>query len=127
MKFAALALDYDGTIATDGVMSSAVRQAIGEVRQAGIAVLLVTGRRVSDLRTVVGDLSCFDVVVAENGAVLEFPSSGRHVLIGHPPPPEVLRELTQRQLTFHVGDSLIDLYGDLGPALLSALVVTDHT
>ena len=30
MKFSALALDYDGTIATDGIFDLAVRQAVAE-------------------------------------------------------------------------------------------------
>jgi CBS domain-containing protein len=71
VKFSALALDYDGTIATDGMMSALVREAIGVVRQQGVVVLLVTGRCIDDLRRVAGDLTCFDAVVAENGAVLE--------------------------------------------------------
>ena len=79
MKLAALALDYDGTIARDGVLDPTVREAIGEARQKGIAVVLVTGRRIADLRRVASDLTCFDVIVGENGAVLDFPSSGRHV------------------------------------------------
>ena len=49
MKFSALALDYDGTIAVDGVFDPTVREAVGEVRRRGIVVLLVTGRRLSDL------------------------------------------------------------------------------
>jgi hypothetical protein len=68
MKLAAVALDYDGTIAVDGVMDPAVRSAIAHLRDNGIAVLLVTGRRLADLTDVAGDLSCFDVVVGENGA-----------------------------------------------------------
>ena len=45
VKLAAIALDYDGTIALHGVMDPAVRGAIADARAAGIAVLLVTGRR----------------------------------------------------------------------------------
>ena len=45
MKLAALALDYDGTIAVDGVLDPGVREAIADARQRGIAVILVTGRR----------------------------------------------------------------------------------
>jgi universal stress protein A len=40
MKFGALALDYDGTMATDGVMHADVRHAIGDVRQRGVIVVL---------------------------------------------------------------------------------------
>jgi phosphate uptake regulator len=35
MNFAALALDYDGAIAVDGVFDPSVRQAIGDARQRG--------------------------------------------------------------------------------------------
>src|SRR5512140_3473121 len=98
MKFSALALDYDGTIATDGVFNREVRQAIGELRRRGIAVVLVTGRRLEDLHRIAGDLACFDAVVGENGAILEFPSTGRRVLLGHPARAEVVNELRRRNV-----------------------------
>src|SRR5262249_32302657 len=103
-----LALDYDGTIALGGALDPDVREAIGEARRAGIAVILVTGRRIADLRRVSADLNCFDVVVGENGAVLEFPANGRHVLIGHPPSTEFLGELQRRRIPFIVGESVIE-------------------
>jgi hydroxymethylpyrimidine pyrophosphatase-like HAD family hydrolase len=108
MKLSALALDYDGTIASNGRFSPAVREAIAAVRQQGIAVALVTGRRVADLRQVVGDLTCFDVVVAENGAVLEFPASGRHVVLAHPPRPEVLHALGRRNISIVAGECVLE-------------------
>ncbi len=108
MKFSALALDYDGTIAVDGVFDPAVRDAVGEARQRGIVVILVTGRRLSDLRAVAGDLTCFDVIVGENGAVLEFPASGRHVLLGHVPSAAFLKELRRRGIPFIAGESVVE-------------------
>jgi hypothetical protein len=115
MKFSALALDYDGTIAVDGRMEPAVRDAVGDVRQRGIAVILVTGRRLSELTRMAGDLTCFDVVVAENGAVLEFPSSGRHVLLAHPPRDVFVRELQRRRVPFDAGEAVVE--ADAGQAL----------
>jgi hydroxymethylpyrimidine pyrophosphatase-like HAD family hydrolase len=41
-----------------------------QLRSHGIAVVLATGRRLSDLTKVGGDLECFNAIVAENGAVL---------------------------------------------------------
>ena len=108
MKVAAIALDYDGTIAVNNRMDPSVRSAISEARSAGIAVLLVTGRRLNDLRLVAGDLACFDVVVAENGAVVDFPSSGRHVVLGHPPPPAFIDEIRRRGVACDVGESLVE-------------------
>jgi hydroxymethylpyrimidine pyrophosphatase-like HAD family hydrolase len=102
MKLAALALDYDGTIAHDGVPDPAVRSEMAAARQHGIVVALVTGRRLADLRRVAGDLTCFDVVVAENGAVLEFPGRGRHVLLSHPPNRAFVDELQRRGIQVSV-------------------------
>ena len=121
MKFAALALDYDGTIATDGMLHARVREAIGEVRQRGIAVVLVTGRRLPDLRRVSGDLTCFDVVVAENGAVLDFPASGRHVLLGHPPGPDVLQELRRRHIDVVAGECVLEAEATSAAAILEVI------
>ena len=108
MKFSALALDYDGTIAVDGVFDPAVREAVGEVRRRGIVVVLVTGRRLNDIHAVAGDLTCFDVVVGENGAVLEFPTSGRRVVLGHAPSPGFIQELQRRNIPFSAGESVIE-------------------
>jgi hydroxymethylpyrimidine pyrophosphatase-like HAD family hydrolase len=121
MKLSALALDYDGTIATDGRLSPAVRDAIGEVRRHGIVVVLATGRRLADLHRVAGDLQCFDAVVGENGAVLEFPSSGRHTRLGHPPNPDVLEVLRQRKIDVTAGECVIEADASAAPAVLEAI------
>ncbi len=120
MKFAALALDYDGTIATEGFFNPAVREAIGSVRQRGIAVILVTGRRLADLRQVAGDLGCFDAIVAENGAVLEFPG-GRHVLLGHPVRPDFLQELRRRRIDVEPGECVLEADATSAPAILEVI------
>lgn len=108
MKFSALALDYDGTIAVNGVFDHSVREAVADARRRGIVVVLVTGRRLADLHSVAGDLTCFDAVVGENGAVLEFPLSGRHVVVGHAPSPAFLQELRRRGVPFAAGESVVE-------------------
>lgn len=65
MKFGVLALDYDGTIAHDGILDSDVRASIAEARARGIVVILVTGRILSDLKQAAGDVQFVDAVVAE--------------------------------------------------------------
>ena len=65
MQLSVLALDYDGTIAQDGVLDPEVRQAILEVRAHGVTVVIVTGRLLDDLRQLMGDLRLVDAVVAE--------------------------------------------------------------
>lgn len=121
MKLSALALDYDGTIAVNGVMDPSVRDAIGRARTRGIVSLLVTGRRLADLKRVCPDLSCFDVVVGENGAVLEFPSSGRHTRVGHEPGAAFMRELERRGVPFDAGESIIETDARFAPQTLDVI------
>src|SRR5688572_31281539 len=108
MKLAAVAIDYDGTIAVNGAFDPGARDAIAQLRLHGIAVVLVTGRRLDDLKTVGGNLGCFNAIVAENGAVLYFPESGRHAVIGHAPSPRFMNALLQRGVDIAVGDSVIE-------------------
>jgi hydroxymethylpyrimidine pyrophosphatase-like HAD family hydrolase len=121
MKFSALALDYDGTIAAEGAMDAGVREAIGEARRRGIVVILATGRRLSDLRRVAGDLTCFDAVVGENGAVLEFPGRGRRMVLGHPPNPAFLQELERLGVPFTAGESVVEMDASSAAATLEII------
>lgn len=71
--YRAVALDLDGTLATDDHISAEVLTAIDTARE-DRAVLLVTGRTRRDLdRVFPGLVDHFDAVVAENGAVLTHP------------------------------------------------------
>lgn len=120
MKFCVLALDYDGTIAENGKPHPAVMQAIQETRTRGIVVVLVTGRILSDLKKVAGDLNVFDAVVAENGAVLAF-SNGRTRALGRPPPSSLLDELCRRKVEFSVGDCVLEADASSAPRILNAV------
>jgi hydroxymethylpyrimidine pyrophosphatase-like HAD family hydrolase len=107
MKFRVLALDYDGTIARDGVMDPDMRVAISEVRAAGIAVVLVTGRILAQLKAFTGPLNFVDAVVAENGSVLAFPD-GTERFIGHPPPASFLDRLRALGVPFGTGQCVVE-------------------
>ena len=120
MKFGVLALDYDGTIARDGVLDPAVKASIAEARARGITAILVTGRILSDLKRVAGDLTFVDAVVAENGAQLAFPG-GHTWLIGHPPPAAFLDELHHRGIDFAAGQCLVETDASLAPQILSII------
>ena len=130
MKLSAFALDYDGTIAVDGVLDADVRDAIAVARRQGIMAILVTGRRLVDLRRVAGDLTCFDVVVAENGGVLDFPVTGRHVVLGHRPYPAFvdglrcylsLRKDRRRGAHVTVGETVVETDATSADAALDVL------
>ena len=120
MKFGVLALDYDGTIAHDGILDPDVKAAIAEVRGRGIVVILVTGRILSDLKRVAGNLQFVDAVVAENGAVLAFPN-GHSWLSGHPPPPVFLDELRRRTIDFAAGQCIVETDAALAPRILAVI------
>lgn len=121
MKLAAVAIDYDGTIAVDGAMDPDVRSAIAQVRLHGIAVILATGRRLAELKQVAGNLECFNAIVAENGAVLYFPESERHTVIGHAPQPRFLHALRETGIDFSVGDSVIETAATNARAVLELI------
>jgi hydroxymethylpyrimidine pyrophosphatase-like HAD family hydrolase len=120
------ALDYDNTIAFDGVLHPGVRAAIGEVREMGLAVVLATGRQIADLTRCAGDLACFDAVVAENGAVLEFPASGRHVRLGRPPKPLFLEELGRRGIPFTTGECVVEAEAAAAKEVIDAVRATEE-
>lgn len=120
MKFGVLALDYDGTIARDGVLDPAVRAAIADVRAHGIVVVIATGRILSELEQVTGGLQFVDAVVAENGAVLAFPN-GYSRLIANPVLPEFLQELRRRGLDFKAGQCVVELDADAAPQVLAVI------
>jgi len=65
VKLSVIALDYDGTTARDDVMGPQVREAIAAARAAGIVVVLVTGRILSELQRVAGDLRVATIQVAD--------------------------------------------------------------
>ena len=120
MKFSALALDYDGTIARDGSLDPDVRSAIAEVRSRGIAVVLVTGRILEELRLVTGGLGFVDAVVAENGAVLDFPG-GNSRMIGHPVQPIFLEELRRPGIEFKAGQCVVETDATWAPQVLAVI------
>ncbi len=121
MQFDVLAIDYDGTIADHGVCHPEARRALAELRRGGVTVVLATGRVLSDLRRVAGDLEFADAVVAENGAVLTFPASGRTLRHHGPPDPAFVAALRQRGVALAMGECLIEADAAAAPAILEVI------
>jgi HAD superfamily hydrolase (TIGR01484 family) len=84
--YQALATDYDGTLATDGAVFEPTLQALEALRRSGRKLLMVTGRELDDLKSVFAHLELFDLVVAENGALLYRPKTQEEILLAEPPP-----------------------------------------
>ncbi|HEX6009013.1 MAG TPA: HAD-IIB family hydrolase, partial [Actinomycetota bacterium] len=96
MRYVALATDYDGTIAADGVVPDDVVETIERVRESGRRTILVTGRELEDLRQAFDRLDVFDRVVAENGAVLFDPATRNARALTEAPPPAFVDALKER-------------------------------
>jgi hypothetical protein len=58
MRYLTLATDYDGTIATQGRASATALHAIARLRASGRRAILVTGRRLDELLTVLPQSGC---------------------------------------------------------------------
>jgi hydroxymethylpyrimidine pyrophosphatase-like HAD family hydrolase len=99
MRYLALATDYDGTLATSGTVASETFGALDRFRASGRRVIMLTGRRVEDLRSICPRLDLFDCVVAENGAVLYSPESQETVALSQPPPPDFTEALHRHGVT----------------------------
>ena len=121
MKPTVLALDYDGTIARDDHVDPSVLDAVAEARRRGITVMLVTGRRLDDLRRVAGALQFVDAVVAENGALLHFPAGGLTTTLAPPIPAEFIAHLRARGIPLQAGQCLVEADANAAPQMLEAI------
>ncbi|TIV90480.1 MAG: HAD family phosphatase, partial [Mesorhizobium sp.] len=70
MYFMALATDYDGTLAHNGLVAASTLSALETLKRSGRKLILVTGRELPDLKEVFPEIGLFDKVVAENGALI---------------------------------------------------------
>jgi hydroxymethylpyrimidine pyrophosphatase-like HAD family hydrolase len=96
MRYFALATDYDGTLATGGVVLDSTFRALERLTATGRKVVLVTGRQLDDLAQAFAHLDVFERVVAENGAVLFTPRTREVRLLDEPPPAAFVEELRRR-------------------------------
>lgn len=107
MKYRVFATDFDGTIATDGMLDGPTIGALQRLRSAGVICCLVTGRELWDFENAEAVLSLFDYVVAENGAVLYTPGTKDTRVIAPAPPADFLSELTRRGVPIRVGQVIV--------------------
>jgi HAD superfamily hydrolase (TIGR01484 family) len=108
MYFLALATDYDGTLAHEGVVDDSTTAALERLKLTGRRLILVTGRELPDLLRVFPAVELFDRVVAENGALLYKPASKEEVALAPPPPPAFVAALRKRRIEpLSVGRSIV--------------------
>src|SRR5450631_1245834 len=103
-----LATDYDGTLAEDGIVSSAAIEAIEALKLSGRSAVLVTGRELPQLLEIFDRADLFDWIVAENGSLIYRPANGRKRVLAEPPPQELIQELERRGVgPISVGEAIV--------------------
>jgi len=107
IRFQALALDYDGTLASHDHLTDPTVAALERARRTGLQLILVTGRTFFELTRVCRRLDLFDVVVAENGAVLHYPAEDAIRDEGPAPPPRLIAALDRHAIPFQVGRVIV--------------------
>lgn len=108
VRYLALASDYDGTLAKDGVVDDATIRAVERLIHSGRRFILVTGRELLDLEAVFPRLDLCERVVAENGAVVYNPASREKRTLAARPPETFLDDLRRRGVPgISAGDAII--------------------
>jgi hydroxymethylpyrimidine pyrophosphatase-like HAD family hydrolase len=107
MRYQALATDYDGTLATRGIVDNKTVAALARLRASGRKLLLVTGRELSDLSRVFPHLDVFDRVVAEYGAVLFNPATAQETLLCAPAYQRLASALRKAGVPVSVGRAVL--------------------
>jgi HAD superfamily hydrolase (TIGR01484 family) len=108
LPFFALATDYDDTLATNGQADEDAILALRLWRSKGRRLLLVTGRERESLSIIFPELNLFDLVVAENGALLYTPATGEERVLSSAPPEEFVAALRAKNVhPLSVGKSIV--------------------
>ncbi len=108
MIFRAFATDYDGTIARDGIVDASTIAALGRLRAAACKLVLVTGRELEDLSQCMPRMDLFDLIVAENGALLHRPATQETRMLAEPAPEAFIARLREMGVDpLSVGRSIV--------------------
>ena len=96
MRYLILATDYDGTLATHGGVSEKILNELSAFKATGRRLVLVTGREMRDLVEVFPEYKIMDYIVAENGALIHEPATGKETLLAPAPDEAFVSELQNR-------------------------------
>jgi HAD superfamily hydrolase (TIGR01484 family) len=122
MLYHALAVDYDGTLATDGVVDDATIAALHRLRESGRKLVLVTGRIVEQLLHIFPQIRLCNLVVADNGAVLYDPETDEATVLADPPPRAFVETLARRGVPrIEVGDVIVATWEPHETTVLQAI------
>ena len=118
----ALATDYDGTLAEDGLVSETTLDALKRFKADKRSLILVTGRVLPELKALFAELDVFDIVIAENGALLYWPKSEEVRLLAPPPPPGFVEKLHELGVgSISIGHCIVATWTPHENAVLEAI------
>lgn len=121
MDFAALATDYDDTLACEGRVDPSTVAALERARAAGLRLLMVTGRVLPDLFATFPQYPLFHNIVGENGAVLYEPETRTLRRLADAPPPALLDALARAEVPVFAGDSIVATFEPYHDAVRAAI------
>jgi hydroxymethylpyrimidine pyrophosphatase-like HAD family hydrolase len=122
IRFHVLATDYDGTIALDGAVSETTTEALERLLASGRKLVLVTGRVLPELLRALPRIELFELVVAENGALMYRPSTKVVTPLAEPPPREFIADLEQRGVApLSVGEVILATWEPHSTVVLEAI------
>ena len=122
MYFLALAVDYDGTLASNGSVSPATVNALKRLKETGRRLILVTGRELAHVKEAFPEFKIFDRIVAENGAVIYDPATEQEIVIGAGPPSSFVERLRELSITpLAIGRSIVATWEPHQAAVLEAI------
>jgi hydroxymethylpyrimidine pyrophosphatase-like HAD family hydrolase len=120
-RFRALATDYDGTLAHDGAVQKTTLAALQRLKGAGHRLVLVTGRVIHELVATFPEYRVFDLIVAENGALLFHPETQKAELLGPRPPSAFIAALYDRVLPLQTGHAIVATWEPHEKAVLETI------
>ncbi len=122
MRHTVLASDYDGTLATHGELHGATLAALQRLKDSGRRLLLVTGRTVDALRLMCPESDVFDLIVAENGALIYEPATKKTAQLA-PPLPDNFASVCRAHGVhdMHVGQVIAATWDTYRHGVLSAI------
>ena len=122
MRYLTLATDYDGTLATHGVVGDDVLAALERLRKSGRKLMLVTGRELPELMIVFPAYEIFDWIVAENGALLYRPADRSQKLLAPAPPPELIEAIRRKGIErLSIGAAILATWRPYETPLMEAI------
>src|SRR5215468_9613430 len=109
MRLRVLALDFDGTSAVDGRLDSRIADALREARAAGVMTVLVCGRLLTEVQSLLPAPDLFDAIVAEGGAVVQMSDGASVAVLARGPDAALIAELDRRNVAHRRGRCMVEV------------------